>query len=81
MDGANEGVYGWVAVNYITGKLRLPGSQRGSGDTALPDQASLGVLDLGGSSLEVTYQGSDRDRDAHAQQGMATRSTGFCIRI
>jgi hypothetical protein len=70
MDGADEGVYGWVAVNYLTGKLRLPGSQRRSGETALPDQATLGVLDLGGSSLEVTYQGTERKMDALAQQGM-----------
>ena len=48
--GIDEGVYGWVAVNANEKKL-------GTKDT-------LGALDLGGSSLEVTYDVQD-GKDHH----------------
>jgi hypothetical protein len=41
IDGIKEGIYGWSALNAIEGRL--------GGDE------TLGSLDLGGSSLEITY--------------------------
>ena len=41
--GAEEGVYGWAALNAAEGRLGGPGRE------------TIGALDLGGSSLEVTY--------------------------
>jgi apyrase len=41
LGGNDEGIYAWVALNAAEGKL-------GTGDT-------LGALDLGGSSLQVTF--------------------------
>ena len=41
IDGVDEGIYGWSALNAIEGRL--------GGDE------TLGALDLGGSSLEITY--------------------------
>lgn len=48
--GVDEGIYGWAALNAIEGRL-------GSTNT-------LGALDLGGSSLEITYAVSnDSERE------------------
>ncbi|GAQ92229.1 hypothetical protein KFL_009510020 [Klebsormidium nitens] len=44
ISGQDEAVYGWIALNYLTGKLS-------QGQEAAP----LGSLDMGGSSLEVTF--------------------------
>lgn len=44
ISGQDEAVYGWIALNYLTGKLS-------QGQEA----ATLGSLDMGGSSLEVTF--------------------------
>ncbi len=50
ISGVQEGVYGWVALNYQEGHLQraaaAPGSIRAADQT-------LAALDLGGSSLEV----------------------------
>lgn len=44
--GIEEAYYGWIALNYKFGKL----------GTKLPKPSSYGTLDLGGSSLEVTFE-------------------------
>lgn len=43
ISGQDEGLYGWLSVNYQTGALM---------DEAQP---SAGVLDMGGASVEVTF--------------------------
>lgn len=45
IDGREEGMFGWAALNAAEGKLGVAGREA---DT-------IGALDLGGSSLEVTY--------------------------
>ncbi|KAK9144559.1 hypothetical protein Sjap_004462 [Stephania japonica] len=45
ISGMEEAYYGWVALNYKTGKLR-----------SVPGKATFGALDLGGSSLQVTFE-------------------------
>lgn len=58
--GEDEGVFGWVALNYLVGAFNssalttalggrqaVPGHERGR---------TVGVLDLGGSSLEVAFE-------------------------
>ncbi|KZV39274.1 putative apyrase 7 [Dorcoceras hygrometricum] len=49
--GMEEAYYGWIALNYHTGAL---GSIR---------KATYGALDLGGSSLQVTFEGDPIDHD------------------
>lgn len=49
--GVDEGIYGWAALNAMEDRL-------GSNDT-------LGALDLGGSSLEITYAVSDDVKGEH----------------
>ncbi|KAF8402583.1 hypothetical protein HHK36_010670 [Tetracentron sinense] len=50
--GMEEAYYGWIALNYHTGML---------GST--PTKATFGALDLGGSSLQVTFETKELVRD------------------
>jgi apyrase len=56
LSGAEEGAYGWLALNFLDGRL-LP--EPGAGARALAPQVRepqlLGALDMGGSSMEVTH--------------------------
>eukprot|EP00884_Botryococcus_braunii_P022473 jgi/Botrbrau1/890/Bobra.0167s0013.1 len=70
MDGQDEGVYGWLAVNYLLGRLQagpVPQQMTAPGPPQPPDLDTLGVLDLGGSSLEVTYLDPSGTQDPLAQ--------------
>lgn len=64
MSGSEEGVYGWIALNYLHGGLAnmTHSRQRQSTVTSAPPPppdawpaTPLGALDLGGASLEVTF--------------------------
>ncbi|CAO3609629.1 unnamed protein product [Cunninghamella echinulata] len=45
MDGSDEGVYAWITVNYLLGKLKT--TQRGK---------SAAVFDLGGASTQIVFE-------------------------
>ncbi|KAG0173422.1 Guanosine-diphosphatase [Apophysomyces sp. BC1034] len=45
MDGSDEGVYAWITVNYLLGKLKQ--SQRGQ---------SAAIFDLGGASTQIVFE-------------------------
>ncbi|KAJ4707611.1 Nucleoside phosphatase GDA1/CD39 [Melia azedarach] len=45
ISGTDEAYYGWTALNYRNGMLG-----------AVPKKATFGALDLGGSSLQVTFE-------------------------
>lgn len=55
LDGMDEGMYGWVALNYLQGLLDNPDTAPTSGVGA-----TLGALDLGGSSLQVSMLLSEK---------------------
>eukprot|EP00929_Paragymnodinium_shiwhaense_P120819 TRINITY_DN92883_c0_g1_i1.p1 TRINITY_DN92883_c0_g1~~TRINITY_DN92883_c0_g1_i1.p1 ORF type:complete len:446 (-),score=70.22 TRINITY_DN92883_c0_g1_i1:32-1369(-) len=60
MSGRDEGLFGWVAVNYLLGALQQGNSP--------PD--SSGVIDLGGGSVQFAYA-TDRSTvlpEAHASE-------------
>lgn len=46
ISGMEEAYYGWIALNYHTGLLG-----------SIPKKETYGALDLGGSSLQVTFEG------------------------
>jgi GDA1/CD39 (nucleoside phosphatase) family len=69
ISGSDEGIYGWIALNYLTGHLAL-GSAHAAADAAAGNGVSgqsgrlvasgwlpetVGAIDLGGSSLEISY--------------------------
>ncbi|XP_057559314.1 ectonucleoside triphosphate diphosphohydrolase 6 isoform X3 [Hippopotamus amphibius kiboko] len=43
MNGSDEGVSAWITVNFLTGSLKTPG------------RGSVGMLDLGGGSTQITF--------------------------
>ncbi|XP_036274697.1 ectonucleoside triphosphate diphosphohydrolase 6 isoform X1 [Pipistrellus kuhlii] len=43
MNGTDEGISAWITVNFLTGSLKSPGSN------------SVGMLDLGGGSTQITF--------------------------
>ena len=57
--GADEGLYGWVALNYVMNRLGHRNVPTNSQHMSDEGPQTLGALDLGGSSLEVTYVPSD----------------------
>lgn len=52
ISGTEEAYFGWTALNYHTGMLG-----------AIPDKATFGALDLGGSSLQVTFESEKLKRN------------------
>ena len=49
ISGVEEAYYGWIALNYHTGILGT-----------IPKKATFGALDLGGSSLQVTFENEEQ---------------------
>ncbi|XVF52235.1 hypothetical protein PTKIN_Ptkin05aG0003000 [Pterospermum kingtungense] len=52
ISGSEEAYFGWTALNYRTGILG-----------AMPKKATFGALDLGGSSLQVTFENEHRQHN------------------
>uniref|UniRef100_A0A672HYA2 nucleoside diphosphate phosphatase n=1 Tax=Salarias fasciatus TaxID=181472 RepID=A0A672HYA2_SALFA len=48
MTGQDEGISAWVTVNFLTGGLQGPGS------------GTVGILDLGGGSTQITFSPPDQ---------------------
>lgn len=46
MNGVDEGIFAWITVNFLTGDLQHASSK-------------VGILDLGGGSLQVTFSPQD----------------------
>ncbi|KAL2334148.1 hypothetical protein Fmac_015361 [Flemingia macrophylla] len=51
ISGTEEAYFGWIALNYESGILGLK-----------PRKPTFGALDLGGSSLQVTFEGSGKQQ-------------------
>lgn len=60
VNGSDEGAFGWITSNFITGSFHVhPPS-----DAVLPDLIvkSVGALDLGGASTQITFVPNDTKR-------------------
>lgn len=53
-----EGIYGWAAVNFLRGDL-LNLSQ-GSGTVDVDANRTVGTLDLGGASTQISFFKTDQ---------------------
>ncbi len=54
ISGAEEGIYGWLAINYLLGHLQDENTE------------TVGALDLGGASSQITFAPSEAPR-THGQ--------------
>lgn len=60
LDGDIEGLYGWLAVNYLQGSMDHPEDhQHGKGHT------TYGLLDMGGASTQVVFLPNKTEIDEH----------------
>lgn len=62
LPGKKEGAFAWLAANFLGGVLEREigrasdGSHlRGGGDSVLGGESSLGVLEMGGASMQLTF--------------------------
>lgn len=53
IDGATEGVYGWIALNYLMGTFNGYDSRTPGGAPA-----SIGFMDMGGASTQIAFMPS-----------------------
>lgn len=60
IDGETEGLYGWLALNYLKGLFDMPSS----GDDITP--STYGFLDMGGMSTQVVFQPSKEELEKHS---------------
>ncbi|KAI7866269.1 nucleoside phosphatase family-domain-containing protein [Spinellus fusiger] len=58
MDGKDEGVYAWITVNYLLGKLKS--SQKGQ---------SAAIFDLGGASTQIVFEPTFADEKTVISEG------------
>ena len=57
--GSHEGAFGWISANYLFGNLE-PMPSAGGLDLSTIGQTTLGVIELGGASMQVTFEPDTR---------------------
>lgn len=61
IDGDVEGLYGWLAINYMMNALDKPEDHdHGKGHT------TYGLLDMGGASTQVVFQPNSTEKEGHS---------------
>ncbi|VDO56939.1 unnamed protein product [Schistosoma margrebowiei] len=56
ISGVEEGLFGWISVNYLLGRFRLL-----PGDKGPVKQPTNGMLDMGGASMQIAYEVQSTD--------------------
>ena len=51
LSGGDEGLYGWVAVNYLLGRI----GGGGAGEVGSEKKTTVALADLGGGSAQLSY--------------------------
>lgn len=63
IEGSSEGIFGWVAMNYLIGDFSDPDAHaHGKGHT------TYGFLDMGGASAQITFVPNATGIESHKQQ-------------
>jgi apyrase len=68
ISGEQEGINGWMAVNYLLGVFDQPAPSSKDGKAvAVPPPPSTGVVEMGGSSMQITFSPSNPSDDDRKQ--------------
>ncbi|GAA6024005.1 hypothetical protein JCM11491_002878 [Sporobolomyces phaffii] len=65
ISGEEEGLYGWIAVNYLMDGFDKHEHAAG-GDERQRHSSTYGFLDMGGASTQIAFEPSDVERVRHA---------------
>ncbi|KAI5295464.1 Golgi apyrase [Ascosphaera acerosa] len=63
IDGPTEGLYGWLATNYLLGSFDDAAAQSGADSSA---NQTYGFLDMGGASAQIAFAPSAAEAEKHA---------------
>ncbi|KAG7764618.1 hypothetical protein KL946_003298 [Ogataea haglerorum] len=55
IDGDVEGLFGWIALNYLTGTLAA-------------NRSSVGLLEMGGASIQISFEPNEKETKEHYNQ-------------
>ncbi|KAM0788067.1 hypothetical protein ACM66B_001238 [Microbotryomycetes sp. NB124-2] len=61
ISGEEEGLYGWIAVNYL-----MDGFDRHEQISGEKGSSTYGFLDMGGASTQIAFEPSSKEQVAHA---------------
>ncbi|CAN6652967.1 golgi apyrase [Trichomonascus vanleenenianus] len=62
IDGQTEGIFGWVALNYLTGSIEKPEEHdHGKG------HSTYGFLEMGGASMQIAFVPNKTESAEHEQ--------------
>ncbi|TPP66180.1 Ectonucleoside triphosphate diphosphohydrolase 5 [Fasciola gigantica] len=70
LDGNQEGLYLWTSLNFMTGRMSIPSTIGRHNPDAL--NHTVGTLDLGGGSTQITFAPSDSLVLTNAPPGYVT---------
>lgn len=71
-----EGIYGWAAVNFLHGELLAQSEGAGTADSSA--NMTVGTLDLGGASTQISFFKADQVGGRRAAGGDGFPLLPFC---
>ncbi|NXU21383.1 ENTP7 diphosphohydrolase, partial [Pardalotus punctatus] len=81
ISGKQEGVYAWIGINFVLGRFDHEDEEDAVVTVALGDQGkslvrkrTVGILDMGGASLQIAYEVPDSGAISSPQQEEAAKS-------
>ncbi|NWY00340.1 ENTP7 diphosphohydrolase, partial [Nothoprocta ornata] len=81
ISGKQEGVYAWIGINFVLGRFEHEDEEDAVVTVALGDQAeslvrkrTVGILDMGGASLQIAYEVPSSGPFSSPQQEEAAKS-------
>ncbi|KFQ41297.1 Ectonucleoside triphosphate diphosphohydrolase 7, partial [Nestor notabilis] len=81
ISGKQEGVYAWIGINFVLGRFDHEDEEDAVVTVALGDKGeslvrkrTVGILDMGGASLQIAYEVPDSGAFSSPQQEEAAKS-------
>ncbi|KAI9321205.1 nucleoside phosphatase family-domain-containing protein [Dichotomocladium elegans] len=66
ISGEYEGIYGWVAVNYLMGGFDMSIERKDRTSDLVEDHHTFGFLDMGGASAQIAFEPEHHQRRQHS---------------